>query len=147
VVVGAKVSSISLDTTKVVDVQQPKGSSPTGTIYLAGITVSDFRTTLENGLKNAIGNHYSSAATAPLRLVFDSADLELSNLGDLGRFLTVRYRARWVDQSGQTIAEIAGTAQPRNPTETGARHLEDVVEVMYEKVIDGLDKVTTNHAL
>jgi hypothetical protein len=71
--------------------------------------------------------------------------LAFSNLGDMGRFLTIRYRAHWADPNGQVLAEVAGTAQPRNPTDTGARHLEDVVEVMYEKVIDGLDKASHNH--
>ena len=30
-------------------------------------------------------------------------------------------------------------AQPRDPFETRPRHLEDVVEVMYEQLIEGLE--------
>jgi hypothetical protein len=139
VVVGRKVTTLAVDTAKVVDVQEPKGTSPNGTIYLSHVHINEFRTTLENGFRNAVGAHYASG-TAPVKLVFDSADLEFSNLGGLGRFLTIRYRAHWETGRGDLIAEVAGTAQPRNPTETGVRHLEDVVEVMYEKLIDGLDK-------
>ena len=141
VVVGAKVTSVGVDLAKISDLQQPKGVSPKGTVYLTSVTIKEFRQTLRNGFRNAVGEHYAEAS-APLELVLDKTDLEFSNLGDLGRFLTIRYRAHWVDADGNTIAEVAGTAQPRNPTETGPRHLEDVVEVMYEKLIDGLDKTT-----
>ena len=141
VVVGAKVTSVGVDVAKIADVQQPKGVSPRGTVYLGNVTIKDFRQTLRNGFRNAVGQHHAEAS-APLELVVDTADLEFSNLGDLGRFLTIRYRAHWIDGGGNVVAEVAGTAQPRNPTETGTRHLEDVVEVLYEKLIDGLDKTT-----
>ena len=52
----------------------------------------------------------------------------------------MRFRGRWTKADGQLIAEFAGVAQPRNPTETDNRHLEDLVEVMYEKIVDGLDR-------
>lgn len=58
----------------------------------------------------------------------------------MGRFVTLRYRAKWISPEGELIAEVAGAAQPRNPTETGERHLEDVIEVMYERMIDGFDQ-------
>ena len=47
---------------------------------------------------------------------------------------------RWYGPGGVKIASLAGVAQPRNPTETGPRHLEDVVEVMYEETVHGLEK-------
>jgi len=143
VVVAAQAPSVGIDVGKVADVQQPKGESSNGVIYLSHVTIRDFRQTLRNGFRNAVGEHFAQDA-APLRLVLDTADLEFSNLGNLGRFLTIRYRAHWLDRDGRTVAEVAGTAQPRNPTETGPRHLEDVVEVLYEKLIDGFDR-TTKH--
>jgi len=143
VVVAAQAPLVAIDVAKIADVQRPKGVSQQGTIYLTNVTITDFRRTLQNGFRNAVGGHYAEQG-APLKLVLDAADLEFSNLGNLGRFLTIRYRARWVDRDGRAVAEVAGTAQPRNPTETGPRHLEDVVEVLYEKLIDGFDK-TSKH--
>jgi hypothetical protein len=142
VVIGRGVSTISLDASKVADEQEPKGQATPGTFNMWSVKIKDFRTTLDNGFRNAVGSHFSSDPSARTRLVIDTADLEFSNLGGLGRFMTIRYRAHWNDAKGELLAEVAGTAQPTNPTETGQRHLEDVVEVMYEKMIDGLDKAS-----
>ena len=65
---------------------------------------------------------------------------DMANLGVYGRFLNVRYRARWLTKDGETVAQVAGIAKPRNPLETGPRHIEDVVEVMYEMMVEGLNK-------
>lgn len=145
VVVSAKVTSVAIDASKIADTQQPKVTNLSGVTEPGKLMIHEFRATLENGFRNAMGSHYAAAnQTAPLRLVFDMADLEFSNLGRLGRFLVLRFRVRWVDANGQNIAEMAGIARPRNPMETGPRHLEDVVEDMFEKLIDGFDKANKN---
>lgn len=105
------------------------------------VHIHEFRKSVATGFKNAVGD---KATTDPhaLKLVVSQVSMELSNLGSLGQFVTIRYRARWLDERGHTVAQVAGVAQPRNPTETGPRHLEDAVEVMVESMIDGLDKAT-----
>lgn len=109
-------------------------------VELDHVTIERFRTTLSRGFANAVGSKLSTPqAQDSVVLVLDGVEAELSNLGNLGRFLTLRFRGRWMTPDNQLIAEFAGVAQPRNPTETGNRHLEDVVEVMYEKVISGLN--------
>jgi hypothetical protein len=143
VVIARSVSTVSIDTSKVTDEQEPKGQATPGTLNMWTVKIKDFRTTLDNGFRNAVGSHFATGTSGHTQLVIDMADLEFSNLGGLGRFMTIRYRAHWNDAKGQLLAEVAGTAQPTNPTETGQRHLEDVVEVMYEKMIDGLDKTTS----
>lgn len=113
---------------------------------LRGIDVVDFHQTLKNGFKNAAGSRFSEAKDGNYRLVIDLATIEIANLGDIGRFLTIRYRGRWLGPDGAQLAEFAGVAQPRNPTETGPRHLEDVVEVLYEQSVDGLAKTRSGDA-
>jgi len=88
----------------------------------------------------AESSYTEDSTTASLLLRIDQADIETSNLGQLGRFLIIRYKGAWYDQEKNRIASFAGIAQPRNPTETGPRHLEDVVEVMYEQMVAGLEK-------
>lgn len=105
------------------------------------VTIDEFRTTLSRGFQNAVGSRFSSPKNHDsVVLVFDNIEAELNNLGSIGRFLSLRFRGRWLTPDNQLIAEFAGVAQPRNPTETGDRHVEDAVEVMYEKVISGLDE-------
>jgi hypothetical protein len=48
--------------------------------------------------------------------------------------------AIWCKGNGNKVAFFAGVAAPRNPTEPGPRHLEDVVEVIYEEMVQGLEK-------
>jgi hypothetical protein len=140
VAVSRKVGTASVDTSKIEDIQHPD-SEGAAAINLWKVSIKEFRTTLENGFRNAVGSHYASEGGAT-RLVFDEAELRFANFADLGRFLTIRYRLHWTDARGNVVAELAGVAQPRNPTETGRRHLEDVVEVLYEQAIDGLDKTS-----
>jgi len=110
-------------------------------VELERVTINRFRATLQNGFANAVGSKLSTPQSHDsVVLVLDSVEPELSNLGDIGRFVTVRFRGRWMTPDDQVIAEFAGVAHPRNPTETGKRHLEDVVEVMYEKIINGLNE-------
>ena len=105
------------------------------------VSIDEFRTTLRNGFKNAVGSRYTSPQNHDsVVLVFDNVEAELNNLGNIGRFISLRFRGRWLTPDNQLIAEFAGVAQPRNPTETGDRHLEDAVEVMFEKVISGLEQ-------
>jgi hypothetical protein len=139
VVVGRSVGRASLDLSAVDDTQRPDQDG--GAPNMWKVSVTQFRNTLESGFRNAMGSHYSVEGEGTTRLVFDTAELRFSNLGDLGRFLTIRYKAHWLDARGNVVAELAGVAQPRNPTETGKRHLEDVVEVLYEQAIEGLEKV------
>lgn len=111
------------------------------------ITVKEFRKTLARGFQNAVGSKYAKDnQPASIRLVFDKIEMRLSNLGRLGKFANIQFRAKWVTGDGKVLAEVAGNASPRNPMEPGDRHLEDVVEVMYEKLIEGLDRVVSNTA-
>jgi hypothetical protein len=130
VVVPADSPRFSVDVSKVPD-----------TMQFEQVTLQKFRTTLSRGFANAVGSKLSQpAAHDSVVLVIDSVEPEMSNLGNLGRFVTMRFRGRWMSADNRLIAEFAGVAQPRNPTETGKRHIEDVVEVMYEKIISGLDE-------
>jgi hypothetical protein len=105
------------------------------------VHIKEFRTTLTNAFRNAVGSKYAEAkGSDAVVLSFESVEIELSNLGDIGKFLTLRFRGKWLTPDNEVIAEFAGVAQPRNPTETGPRHLEDVVEVMYEKAVGGLNE-------
>jgi hypothetical protein len=130
VMIGAKSGPYAIDVAHVRDVQE-----------MDRVTVEHFRQSIHAGFRNAVGARLAPSEKAQaFRLVVESADLELSNLGNLGRFLTIRFRARWYLPDGTELAGVAGVAQPRNPTETGDRHLEDVIEVMLEKMIDALDE-------
>jgi hypothetical protein len=123
-----------------------KGAGPFGldvakeipdTQELGNVTITEFRRSLRNGFRSAVGSRFTEKGG--VRLSIDSAELQMENLGAVGRFLAIRYRARWLAPDNTVIAELAGVAQPRNPLETGPRHLEDVVEVMYESLVQGLD--------
>jgi hypothetical protein len=104
---------------------------------LGNVTVTEFRRTLRNGFRSAVGSRFTDKGG--VRLSIEYAELQIENLGGIGRFLAIRYRARWLAPDNTVIAELAGVAQPRNPLETGPRHLEDVVEVMYESLVKGLE--------
>jgi hypothetical protein len=130
VMIGAQSGPYTIDTTHVRDIQE-----------MDRVTVEHLRQSINNGFVSAVGSRLApNAQTGAFRLVIESADLELSNLGSLGRFLTIRFKARWFLPDGTELAGVAGVAQPRNPTETGKRHLEDVIEVMLEKMIAALDE-------
>jgi hypothetical protein len=134
VVVTGNVGTLSVDTTAVQDTQQ-----------LDHVQILAFRQSIANGFHGAIGDKFTPQNTpGSARVVITQANLEMSNLGNIGRFLTIRYRAKWLSPDGKVVAEVAGTAQPRNPTETGPRHLEDVIEVMVEGIIDGFDKASAH---
>ncbi len=107
------------------------------------IAIRQFHATLRNGFHNAAGDRYvASPEAGSCRLMIDKATLRTENLGNVGKFLSITYRARWLDDHGATIVELVGMAQPRERTETRPRHLEDVVEVMYEQLIDALASST-----
>jgi hypothetical protein len=130
VVVSADAPRFSLDANQVPD-----------TIELDRVTLQRFRTTLSRGFANAVGSKLSKVeAHDSVVLVLDKVEPEMSNLGNIGRFVSMRFRGRWMTPDNKLIAEFAGVAQPRNPTESGKRHIEDVVEVMYERIIGGLDQ-------
>lgn len=136
VVVGANAGTLTVDVKAVADDHQ-----------VGRVSIHEFRKSLANGFRNAVGdNHASASDKSALRLVITNVDLELANIGGLGQFITMRYRAKWVGANGQTLAQVAGVARPRNPTETGPRHLEDAIEVMFESMIEGLDKATRRDA-
>jgi len=54
--------------------------------------------------------------------------------------LRVAYRARWLTADGDVIAQTAGTALPKNPIQTDEGHWRDVLEVMFEQLVDAYDK-------
>ena len=132
VVVAANTGTLTVDVNAVSDDHE-----------VGRVTIHEFRKSLANGFRNAVGDNLAAPSDrSAVRLVITSVDLELANLGGLGQFITMRYRAKWMGSNGQTLAQVAGVARPRNPTETGPRHLEDAIEVMFENMIEGLDKAT-----
>ncbi len=131
VVVDADMGKMALDLGAVPDNQTPG----------EGLNVTEYRKTLSAGFHNMVGGNFTDdAKDAKLVLHIEQSELSRGNIGELGGFIIIRYRARWTDGDGGKIAALAGVAQPRNPTEPGPRHLEDVVEVMYEGMVEGLEK-------
>lgn len=106
------------------------------------LTITEFRQTLKNGFQNLAGKKLTEdPKAAALVLHIEQADLDKGAIGNRGGYIIIRYRATWSSGDGEELATFAGVAEPRNPTEPGARHLEDVVEVMYEQMVGALEKV------
>lgn len=132
VVVSGQTGALALDASKVPD-----------DYVIDRVTIHQFKQSLQNGFSNAVGDKLANVADKrALKLVVTSVQMELANMPPLGRFLNIRYRAKWIAPGDQVVAEVAGVAKPRNPLEPGPRHVEDAVEVMMENMIDGLDKAT-----
>lgn len=104
------------------------------------VKLTKFKTTLDTAFKNAVGSHYTTTSGDGVRLVIENLEPHMSDLGNIGRFMIIRFRGKWVGANGAVLAEFTGVAHPRNPTEPGKRHVEDVVEVLYEKMIDALNQ-------
>jgi hypothetical protein len=106
-----------------------------------GLTITDFRQSLTAGFKNMVGASFTEQPKdAKLVLSIELAELSRANIGSIGGYIIIRYKATWYKGNGNKVASLAGVAEPRNPTESGPRHLEDVVEVMYEEMVQGLEK-------
>lgn len=131
VVVSNHAGALALDASQVPD-----------DFVIERITIHEFKKSLSNGFKNAVGDNLASNDKGAVKLIITSVQMELANMPPLGRFLNIRYRAKWAAPDGTTVAQVAGVARPRNPLEPGPRHVEDAVEVMMENMIDGLDKAT-----
>lgn len=131
VAVGGDIGKISLDLQDVGDEYKPHFS----------VKVSEFRQTLENGFQNMAGDAVAQdAQDATLVLKIERTRVERNVMGGVGAFLSIKYKCSWYSGSGEKIVSLAGVAKPRNPLETGSRHVEDVVEVMYEQMVAGLEK-------
>src|SRR5262249_52900898 len=136
VVVGANSAKIRLDATAIGDAQKLDG-----TWY----TIEEVKKSLENGLANLAGEKYGPGAKDSMVLKITQLQFGINHA--LGNFISARYRAKWIGADGQQIAEVAGVAKPRNPFESSPkRHLEDVIEVMYENMVNGYDKATHPNA-
>lgn len=132
VVIDSEMGTLALDLGTVPDKQVPAD----------GAQVEEFRKTLETGFRNMVGAKFTpDSKSANMVLKLEQAELSHGNLGSLGKFMIIRYKAGWYGGDGSKIALFAGVAEPRNPTETSERHLEDVVEVMYEQCVQALEKV------
>ncbi len=129
VAISGSAEDFALDLTAVPDV-----------VELDRVRLEQFGRTLLNGFKSAVGSHFAEPPQEATTLVLQRVEPEFAHVGQF-RYLTIRYRAVWRGSKGEVLGEVAGMAEPRNPAETGARHLEDVVEVMYEQLINGLSKV------
>lgn len=117
------------------------GTVPNEQVPGAGLTVSDFRQSLMAGFKNMVGASFTEQPKdAKLVLSIELAELSRANIGSIGGYIIIRYKGTWYKGNGNKVASLAGVAEPRNPTEPGPRHLEDVVEVMYEEMVQGLEK-------
>jgi hypothetical protein len=152
IAIDREVGPVSIEVLQIHDVQTPQvphWNRPAGSsTYLVGETnlvVKDFQATLRSGFRNAVGRHYREPATGTAKLVLDQADIQLVDIPSMdasqppdGRFVTIAYKGRWLDSQGNVVSEVSGVAEPRFQGEKGPRHLEDVVEVMYENVLKGL---------
>jgi len=105
------------------------------------VHIHQFHETLANALHSAVSERFTAAPDpTATKLVFTEMDMSFSNIADIGVFLLLRFHAKWVGPDGKTIAEVGGTAKPVNVTETGERHVEDAVEVMFGQLVEGLDR-------
>ena len=102
------------------------------------VTVYEFRKSLQNGFRNMVGSQWAGKKKARRELRLTQADLEMAKFYG-ANYITIRYRGGWYERN-KKITSVAGIAQPRNPTETGDRHLEDVIEVMFEQTVAGLER-------
>lgn len=134
VTVEASDGKIAVDVSNVADEQRPANSR---------LHLTHFRESLTNGFKSLAADQYSTdAASADLVLKLSEANVEQATIGNIGGYIAIRYRGGWYAGDGTKLASVAGMAEPRNPTESnGQRHLEDVVEVMLEQCVGGLEKV------
>jgi hypothetical protein len=152
IAIGRAVGAVSIDVLQIRDVQTPQvpqWNRPAGSnTYLVGkanLVVKGLQATLRSGFRNAVGSHYREPATGTAKLVLDQADIQLVDIPSMdasqppdGRFVTIAYKGRWLDSQGNVVSEMSGVAEPRFRGEQGPRHIEDVVEVMYENVFKGL---------
>jgi hypothetical protein len=106
------------------------------------LTVLEIRQSLQNGFQNLAGPNFTKdTKQAELVLHIDEAQLSKGSIGNLGAYLTIRFKASWSTGSGEQLAAFAGVAEPRNVTEPGPRVLEDAIEVMLEQSVQALEKV------
>lgn len=118
----------SVDVTKVPDVLEPGNA----------VTIIDVQKSVQAGFQNAVGNAYSADDKGGTRLVFDSFKASIDE-GQIG-ILRVTYRARWLNEDGDVVAQTSGTALPKNPIQTGEGHWRDVLEVLFEQLVDSYSK-------
>jgi hypothetical protein len=103
-----------------------------------GVTILDVQKSVQSGFENAVGAAYTRDGSAGTKLVFDSFKASIDE-GQIG-ILRVTYRARWISADGEVVAQSSGTALPKNPIQTGEGHWRDVLEVMFEQLVDSYDK-------
>jgi hypothetical protein len=134
VTVEASDGKLAVDVSQVRDEQSPEDSR---------LHLTHFRESLTNGFKSLAEDQYTAdAKSADLVLKLTEANVEQARIGNIGGYIAIRYRGAWQAGDGTKLASLAGVAEPRNPTETnGQRHLEDVVEVLLEQCVRGLEKV------
>ncbi len=131
VVVEGEAGKYAVDLGTIPDEQSP------GT----GLNVIHFRKSLTSGFQNMLGASYTDQVDgANMVLAIELAELSRANIGQIGGYIIIRYRATWRTGKGTQVASLVGVAEPRNPTEPGPRHLEDVIEVMYEEMVQGLER-------
>jgi hypothetical protein len=120
--------SYAVDVGKVPDVLEPG----------RGVTITEVQKSVQAGFENAVGAAYTRDGGAGTKLVFDSFKASIDE-GQIG-ILRVTYRARWIGADGEVVAQSSGTALPKNPIQTGEGHWRDVLEVMFEQLVDSYDK-------
>ncbi len=118
----------SVDVAKIPDVLEPG----------RGVTLTQVQKSVQAGFENAVGSSYSADRSDGIQLVFDAFKASIDE-GQIG-VLRVTYRARWLAPDGEVLAEASGTALPKNPIQTGEGHWRDVLEVMFEQLVDSYDK-------
>lgn len=103
-----------------------------------GATLTELKVSLTSGFRNAVGDAYAADGTGDTRLVIESFQASIDE-GQIG-VMRITYRARWQNRNGDVLARLSGTALPKNPIQTGEGHVRDVIEVMYEQMVEGFDK-------
>lgn len=108
----------------------------------ATLSIHQLRRTLDNAFRNAAGSKIAPAGTPSIKLTIDQLVWRRETSEGYGSAAMIEYRARWTGPDGQLLAEVSGVARPRDPRVDSERFVADAIEVMFEKMVAGLDETT-----
>jgi|GEM_PF-2109043 len=134
VVVGANAPRYALDVSRVRDV-----------IYQERVTVRDVQLSLLTGFRNAVGAKFApQPGPDTVTLVIDG--VEADTLRDGGRTIALRYAGKWIAPNGQMITPFQGIAMPVERNLSGKKNVEDVMGVMFERMVAALAEAQSRPA-
>jgi hypothetical protein len=134
VAVAGTPTPVSLDVSAVADAVELG-------VGAATLSIHQLRRTLDNAFRNAAGSKVAPAGTPSLKLTIDQM-VWRRETGGFGGAVLIEYRARWTGPDGQLLAEVSGVAETRDPQAEGERRVAGAIEVMFEKMVAGLDETT-----